>query len=86
MIRKYVKTQFSSDEMIKLEKYAKAKLKPCPFCGNSNIKFSVTSPKRGQYSYYVRCQKCPAKLDSYFDDRLMTELCDKMIEEWNRRA
>lgn len=86
MIRKQVKTQYSSDEMIKLEEYTKPKLKPCPFCGDRNIKFHIGSPKRGQYSYYIRCQNCPAKLDSYLDGRLLQGLCDKMIAEWNRRV
>lgn len=65
-------------------------LKPCPFCGSSNIHvyyFDVNS--RGDpYDPVVRCDVCNTVLkfrDTITDDRRYCTM-DDIIEIWNRRV
>ena len=49
------------------------KLKPCPFCGSHNISIISCSKEREnksawksvEYSYYVECDYCRVRTDSY---------------------
>lgn len=51
------------------------KLKPCPFCGNKQVKSTVTLENVG----IVFCHKCGGQLRYYGDEMKAREL-------WNRRA
>ena len=52
----------------------KNELKPCPFCGSTEIKVDDD-----QGFYFVYCDQCVCETAKY-----VTE--DKAIEAWNRRA
>ena len=57
------------------------KLKPCPFCGSTEIDFGIgTGTLRG--FGYVQCENCGAEI------REVTKCknADTAIEAWNRRA
>ena len=52
----------------------KVELKPCPFCGGTEIKVD-----NDQGIYFVYCDQCECETSKY-----VTE--DKAIQAWNRRA
>lgn len=54
------------------------KLKPCPFCGSSNIKL-VDSPLGIIGAYYCVCNRCNINTAVYTSK-------EKAIKAWNRRA
>lgn len=54
------------------------RLKPCPFCGNKNVK-KITAPLRGTQMFV--CEKCGADV-CFFG----AEYEPKASEVWNRRA
>lgn len=55
------------------------KLKPCPFCGNTNPIIQRRYVAQSKSIYAVQCGKCYARM--VFLDRKY-----KAIEAWNRRA
>ncbi|NTI80374.1 Lar family restriction alleviation protein [Rhizobium rhizogenes] len=66
--------------------YDKA-LEPCPFCGNSDIRFDRhRGAGRGFHSgedvWSMCCYKCGASVPNMFEDYGR----QKMVEAWNRRA
>ena len=57
------------------------KLKPCPFCGSTDIDYGVyTGTMRG--FDYVQCQECGAEIHAAEGKEYLKEV----IERWNRRA
>lgn len=58
-------------------------LKPCPFCGSrsfvacESVTAFVTHQK--EVFYEVKCTKCPASLDRWFDSE------QEAAEAWNKR-
>ena len=56
------------------------KLKPCPFCGNSNV--YITRNCYGEY--YVRCPACGTVVWGGDDEEILTER--RAADVWNRRA
>ena len=52
-------------------------LKPCPFCGNENVKVYNSSDARYR-QYNVKCKKCGA--------RICKSTLSEAIEAWNTRA
>ncbi len=56
------------------------KIKPCPFCGSSNVQKSVSS---GGRATSFRCKSCGAYVD-FWDCGMPTEF--EVVEAWNRRA
>lgn len=52
---------------------AKIELKPCPFCGSTNIKIY----SNGQAIY---CEDCSAGVEEYGTPP------EKLIQDWNKRA
>ena len=60
------------------------KLKPCPFCGSTNVKIvgNHTNDDCGwYYSYYVFCRDCGARGAEKRDEEKPLA-----IRAWNRRA
>ena len=56
------------------------KLKPCPFCGGSNVVVQKTpSGGKTKFSYSVVCEDCWIWTD-------MSDIEAKVINVWNRRA
>lgn len=55
------------------------KLKPCPFCGNTNPIIQRRYVAQSKSIYAVQCRKCYARM--VFLDRKY-----KAIEAWNRRS
>lgn len=70
-------------------------LKKCPFCGGE-AKVSVTEEARRWRVWYVKCRKCHARTDGYYepddlDDEInpygkITETVEDAVRLWNRRA
>ena len=71
-----------------------AELKPCPFCGSSEIIAEVNQIDK---RFYVLCGECVAEMNlSFVDAQIgdgkivsfheMHEIMKQMIEAWNRRA
>lgn len=44
-----------------------ADIKPCPFCGSTDLKHYVTSARGGRYRGVVVCKKCGARKEAYSD-------------------
>lgn len=42
------------------------KLKPCPFCGDTNILKSSCSSGHGESTEYVYCQSCRVRMEDWF--------------------
>lgn len=61
---------------------SKPELKPCPFCGKTNI--IVEKWSSGGMMYMVKCNNsdCPVPTNGYPTGRDLA----KVKEEWNRRA
>lgn len=55
------------------------KLKPCPFCGCSDISMYTNGSDLDNYSYIVECDGCGCLLDTGFESE------ERAAEEWNRR-
>lgn len=55
------------------------KLKPCPFCGNTNPIIQKRYVTQSKAIYAVQCRKCYARM--FFIDRKY-----KAVEAWNRRV
>ena len=61
------------------------KLKPCPFCGSSNLKL-YTKEDDGGYNGFVRCMSCDALLGE-FVNYVLKEECEAGIADlWNKRT
>ena len=54
------------------------RLKPCPFCGNTNITCATHKPVGGAEFYEVICVECGA--------RVRRSSKRKAVEAWNRRV
>lgn len=54
-------------------------LKPCPFCGCSDVSMYTNGTDVDDYSYVVECDGCGCTLDTGFESE------ERAIEEWNRR-
>lgn len=52
------------------------KLRPCPFCGSD----SLYIPENPVFDYYVRCNNCGSRSDSFFTN------AESAIKAWNMRA
>lgn len=52
-----------------------ADIKPCPFCGSSNIEVKQTNPQ----AIWFGCEDCGAETSS--EDHI-----DRALELWNQRA
>lgn len=63
-------------------KMSEIKLKPCPFCGRSNVKIETWAS--GGRMYMVKCNNpdCPVPERGYPTGRNL----DDVKNEWNRRA
>lgn len=65
----------------------KIELKPCPFCGCSNIRIAG-----GVSIAFLHCRNCKAEMcrmineDFEFGDEPLKTAEDYAIEAWNRRA
>jgi Lar family restriction alleviation protein len=57
------------------------KIKPCPFCGSSKIKFlKHSSPyPAARYGVCIKCNDCGARSGLYLKE-------ENVITNWNRRA
>ena len=63
------------------------KLKPCPFCGSSNIKDH--EKKQGAYhSCYIQCHRCNARTGVYSGhlSEPYSVLRSEATDAWNRRS
>ena len=64
-----------------------AELKPCPFCGNADIKDRCK--RQGNWrKVYIQCRKCNARsgvIDGYINEDYQT-LKDEAARLWNRRC
>ena len=54
-------------------------IKPCPFCGCTDISMYTNGSDLDNYSYVVECDGCGCILDTGFDSE------ERAIEEWNHR-
>lgn len=67
-----------------------AELKPCPFCGETNLILAEDSDPGYWKRYYIRCTNCGARGGSYRpwrrDGSALKEVEEKAAELWNRRA
>lgn len=71
----YLEDRFGGPESVHL-------LKPCPFCGSSDLRFRLWfSDDTELMGAYIICDKCLAMFDQ-------AEACSRsdLIEAWNRRA
>lgn len=59
------------------------KLKPCPFCGSTDIDIDETDFGRADdpYCYIVKCMACHASVYVDSDDTM-----EDAASKWNRRA
>lgn len=57
------------------------KIKPCPFCGSEDIKFSSEM----FYKWYAYCANCGCRTGEMYES---ADYCvkDKLAEAWNKRA
>ena len=69
----------------------KDSLKPCPFCGSSNLKQSVDMMWE-MSTYYIKCLDCGGKMvgrciDPYhYSSDEKQQFIDEVIAKWNGRA
>ena len=62
-----------------------SKLKPCPFCGGTNItmqKWDITK------SYFVMCHGCPARMEDLIEQKSGQSKPMNLkgaVKAWNRR-
>ena len=61
------------------------KLRPCPFCGGSNLKL-YTKEDDGGYNGFVRCMSCDALLGEFVHYVLKEECEAGIVELWNKRT
>lgn len=80
----------------------KIELKPCPFCGGTDIELKdYTEHVYGFWDYKIKCKTCRAYMDSpstaivtYYDtymqqtrnDETKAKAKQELINAWNRRA
>ena len=70
-------------------------LKKCPFCGGE-ARLSIKTDGRWGRVWYVRCSKCNARADGYYEPTELSECAkphekiaetiDNAVELWNKRA
>lgn len=68
----------------------KETLKPCPFCGGSNLKLNFNISEYGAYGEKqficeVRCYKCGATLTNYGRNADPCIVKQDAIRQWNSR-
>lgn len=62
-------------------------LKPCPFCGNEDIRMQVDNILGDDCRIFAVCMGCGARTKGLITQGLpMDEDSDKVIERWNRRV
>lgn len=62
-------------------------LKPCPFCGSSNISVSRNTWSDGREGRYVECGECEAASGSWPIGNATVERASELaVRRWNRRA
>lgn len=69
------------------------RLKPCPFCGNTDIEFSLIHPQyngKPNMDYWcyweINCPECGALMENgRLSDQTWDEAKEEIISLWNRR-
>ena len=61
------------------------KLRPCPFCGGSDLKLYTKEDDDG-YNGFIRCMSCNALLEKFVHYILKEECEAGIVELWNKRA
>lgn len=75
------------------EKEAGKRLLPCPFCGNTDIEFSMCHPQywgKPDMDYWcywnIHCWKCGADMENgKLDEQTWEDAKEEIINAWNRR-
>lgn len=77
-IEEYEEEDYESD--LKKELLTKRELKPCPFCGSTDVHLIEDDPGKSEVS--ITCKDCNVWVDHMFE--AMSR--DEAIELWNRRV
>ena len=76
------------------QKQIEESLKPCPFCGNNELEFSLIHPQFGNRDdadywccWQILCPECGAEMENArLQDQTWEEAKKEIIDNWNHRA